>query len=102
MSEEPEFHDLRGMQLTKHAARRWMQRNNLTCPKIARNNFNQIAYRMTEVWVKPKFRVKQLLNHGVREARYFRHNKWLFVVANDCIVTIHTNTADRFTSTRPT
>ena len=45
MSEEPEFHDLRGMQLTKHAARRWMQRNNLTCLSCQRLAARMIAKR---------------------------------------------------------
>lgn len=46
--------------------------------------------------VKASHRMIQMLNHGVREAEYYRYGEWLLVVEDKCVKTIHKGTADRW------
>jgi len=49
-----------------------------------------------EVKLKREYRAIALLNHGLREARYFRAGGFVLVIENDQISTVHNGEAGRW------
>lgn len=81
---------------TRHAVTRYRERTNATmsdgklCKKIALRIANAEEYVLKE-----RFRVYELLSHGV-PAKYFKHGDMIFVVEGSCVITCHHGTADRW------
>lgn len=87
------------LRISIHAARRWMQRTGLRDPEAARAAWDETISKAAPAEPKPKWRLKQLLNHAVRPATYLMNDPWVFVVADGVVVTVHDNKADRFQKT---
>lgn len=85
---------------TKHAIEKWRKLTGSTKNDVrVSNRLVSIFRKAKEVEIKKEFRLKQLLNHGCNEARYFKtHNDMLMVVTKqaDTIITIHDGAAMRW------
>lgn len=86
--------------ITPHAIERWMERSGTKNPKQAEEMLRKMLCNSEEVDLKPEFRAIQLLNHGLKDARYFLHRsaykrrpargrKWLLVVVDNELKTVH-------------
>ena len=89
--------------ITKHAAKRWMQRTGERDPYNLAESWDLAWSDAVEVELKPDFRLKALLNHRCRSARYFRSTcrQWVFVVVAGSVVTVHSALADRWLPPSP-
>lgn len=86
-----------GLKVSEHAVLRFRERSG--CNKSDETVSKRILYmvdRAVEVSPKLNFGVIALLNHGFREARYFRSDHWVFVVCENMVVTVHDGDADRW------
>lgn len=85
-------------EISRHAASRWMQRTGLRDAVKARKAWENAWKTVVEVRLKPAHRLKTLLGHGLRDARYFKSSEgWVFVVVdNATVATVHSNTADKY------
>lgn len=88
--------------VTQHAIDRMRNRGNMS-----QNSDMQIAHRMRimlrdsdEQKLKPGHDVIALLNHDFKKARYFRHGKWILVVEDGALKTVHAGEANRWESLR--
>jgi hypothetical protein len=82
------------LEITRHAAARWMERTGYRDPVIARAKWDETIGRAEVAAIKESQRLRALLRHGCREATYLRSGEWVFVVAEGHVVTVHNNTAD--------
>ncbi len=83
--------------ITTHALQRWMERTDCTSKSQARTNLKELIAKSTEVELAPRFKVIALLNHDLKPARYFKFDRWIFVVSEQGgLVTIHSGTAKRW------
>jgi hypothetical protein len=86
--------------ISKHAIDRMRNRGNM-----GQNSDIQIAHRLRimlrdseEQQLKPGYDVVALLNHDFKKARYFRHGKWIIVMEDNTIATVHSGGAKRWES----
>lgn len=93
--------DISGHGITRHAAERWMRRNDITDPSRARRLWNRATRKATEVWLRPVWGVKALLNHNLTKARYWKSGQWVFVDVDGTVVTVYQFNLTRFTTTKP-
>jgi hypothetical protein len=84
---------LRSQQLTitKHALERYRTRSDKKDQSLDRAKGKLMAMldRATEIELKPEYSVVQLLNHGFKDARYFRFGDWVLVVSGESVVTCY-------------
>jgi hypothetical protein len=87
------------MTVTNHAIKRFRERtgSKKSDDKI-RTRLLTILSNAKEVRLKKKFRVAALLNHHLRDARYFQLGGFVLVVEGDCLSTIHRGEANRWES----
>jgi hypothetical protein len=57
-------------------------------------SFGSLLDNAKEVFLKDEWRVIQLLNHNLKEARYFQAGSWLIVVCDDAVVTCYKKKAN--------
>lgn len=89
------------LEITRHAATRWMERTGFRDPVLAREKWNEAIGRAEVAVLKEKQRLRAMLRHGCTEATYLRSGEWVFVVVEGCVVTVHTNTADLLEGGKP-
>lgn len=89
------------LEITRHAAARWMERTGYRDPVLAREKWNETIGRAEVATIKADKKLRALLRHGCREATYLRNGEWVFVVAAGKVVTVHTNTADLLEGGKP-
>src|SRR5690349_5667970 len=83
--------------ITKHALTRWMERTECTSERQAHATIKKHFARATEVELAPAYKAIALLNHDFKPARYFKFEKWVFVVSDEgALLTIHSGTAKRW------
>jgi hypothetical protein len=83
--------------ITSHALERWMQRTGCTSERKAHATLKRQFALATEVELAPAYKTIALLNHDFKPARYFKFDKWVFVVSDEgALVTIHSGTAKRW------
>jgi hypothetical protein len=82
------------LEISRHAASRWMERSGFRDPEIAREKWNAAISIAEEAKLKENKRMRALLRHGCTEATYLCSGQWVFVVVNNTVVTVHTDTAD--------
>lgn len=82
------------LEISRHAAARWMERTGFTDPALARQKWEDTIGAAQPVDLKESQRLRALLRHGCRPATYLYNAGWVFVVVGDTVVTVHTNTAD--------
>jgi hypothetical protein len=83
--------------ITSHALERWMQRDRCTSERQAHATIKKQFALATEVELAPAYKTIALLNHGFKPARYFKYDKWVFVVSDEgSLITIHSGTAKRW------
>jgi hypothetical protein len=83
--------------VTKHALKRWMERTGCTSERQARATIKKQFALANEVELAPAYKAIALINHDFKPARYFRFDKWVFVVSGEgALITIHSGTAKRW------
>ena len=90
--------------IRQHALTQYFDRSGTCANATAKQVLHQIQTRLAnaeELWLRPEWRVRQLLKH-LEPAAYYRHRDLLFVVVHGTIVTVHTGTADKWWNERPT
>jgi hypothetical protein len=84
--------------VSEHALQRWRERTLLEFGR--EKDFTELATAITrahkEVFLRKKFRIHALLNHGIQDARYFRSGPWTLVVVNGVLRTVHNGEANRW------
>ena len=89
------------MVVSEHAIARWKLRTGSTrSDAVVERRILTALANAREVWVKRKYRALQLLNHGLREARYYRTGDLILVVEGEVIKTVHSGDAGRWTDRR--
>jgi hypothetical protein len=83
--------------ITGHALERWMERTGCTSERKAHTALKKQFALATEVELAPAYKTIALLNHDFKPARYFKFDKWVFVVSEEgALVTIHSGAAKRW------
>ncbi len=83
--------------ISSHAIERWMERTSCKSEREAHATLKRHLAAATEVELAPQYKVVALLNHDFKPARYFKFDKWVFVISPEgSLVTIHTGTAKRW------
>lgn len=90
--------------VTDHAVEKWRAYSGSEGGSIRiKNKIVRMYKRSKEVYLKKQYRVKQLLNHKCRPARYFKiildpKNSYIFVTDENrtTIITIHDGAADKW------
>lgn len=91
------------VRVSQHAIDRYRERlgaSSQSTFKVA-HNLRLMLKDSTEHRLKPKFSVVELLDHNFKKARYYRHGKWMLVVGDNTILTLHKGTADRWEPIKP-
>lgn len=83
--------------ITTHALERWMERTECRNKTAARASLKRHIAKATEVELAPNYKAIALLNHDLKPARYFKFDKWIFVVSEQGgLLTIHSGAAKRW------
>ena len=82
-------------EITRHCAERWMERNGFKTAIKARNKWNKAWEKIQEVEVHDKWKVIDMINHNLKEARFFKGGEWVFVVVDEKVVTVYPDNGKR-------
>jgi hypothetical protein len=84
--------------ITKHAIERFRTRSGRKNQSmaVAQQKIANMLDSAKEVQLKPEYLATQLINHGFKEARYFKHCDWMLVVAGESVVTCYRGQAGRW------
>lgn len=84
------------MIVSQHAIQQWLQRTKCTGRQAAQRQLLALARKGQEVRLKPRYRLRQLLDHRCKPATYLRSSGWILVISNGVILTVHRGRADRW------
>lgn len=85
------------IKISPHSIVRYRQRSrNSGSDQTVENTIRRSLCFSREVKLKPQFRIDVLLNHRCEETQYFKYEKFIFVVADGELKTVHNGTADRW------
>jgi len=84
------------LRVSNHAVDRYIERVRNINPERAIDELISLCNMAKPAELKKKFRSIALLQHNFKECKYFKDNNFVYVVINECIITVHGGDADRW------
>jgi uncharacterized protein YegJ (DUF2314 family) len=82
--------------MSAHAITQYQKRSGTKTFTKATKNLRKILDIAENVDIKTRYRLRQLLNHNLEEADYYKSGNWVLVVVNNELRTVHNGEAGRW------
>ena len=87
----------RTIKISHHSIIRYRERSGNKGPdNVIERQLRKALCFSKEVQLKPYFKINVLLDHRGEDTQYFKYERFIFVIANGELKTVHCGTADRW------
>lgn len=85
------------LKVTRHAVERYRERHLTSHNDMwVANKLREMISDGKEYKLRPEHRVRQLLAHDCKEAVYVKYGKFIIVIEDSAVITLHFGTADKW------